>query len=255
MLGTLFINTMIGVAHDSQKDALARAFNDVCDFNQLFVPRNAELAWCSDPGDTGFHTYIRGGRQQLCSKCASFGGNPREMGHDPEFISRMVQGGADVNAPNNSGQTPLFTAIGGCPSVFTALLEAGANVHAVDDNGNTPLHRAMIVFNTVHHLPIRTFRHDWHINALLAAGANPFKLNRAKHSAASLAAAMCNQFRVPLPIVLFMGQDISAMRLLLCWQRLQQDGAQSDCGLGRVPRDVIRIIFGLVKYTRPPLYD
>lgn len=250
MVDNFVTRMMAYLAPYSQKDTLTRAFDDVCGFNQLFVPRVSLF-----PDGTFFYAYIRVGRGQLCSGCAIGGGNPRKIGHDRESISRMVQGGADVNAPDNSGQTPLFTAIGGCPLVFTALLEAGANVHAVDENGDTPLHCAMTDLNTAHHSSMSTFRQDWHINALLAAGANPFKLNRAKQSAVSLAAEMRDQARAPLSIVLFMGQDISAMRLLLCWQRLQKDDTQSDCGLGRVPKDVIRIIFRLVKYTRSFLYD
>ena len=62
--------------------------------------------------------------------------------------------GADVNARDESGNTPLLLAIreggGGTagspasedPAVVTLLLEAGADVNARDNNGVTPLHHA-----------------------------------------------------------------------------------------------------------------
>ena len=64
------------------------------------------------------------------------------LGADEEIALLLVQAGADVDAVNNEGATPLCFASGmGLPKVASALLERGANPN-VRMEGVTPLHMA-----------------------------------------------------------------------------------------------------------------
>ena len=61
-------------------------------------------------------------------------------------IAAFVEAGADVNAPDRRGSTPLHQAVGRIYNRTTlatrVLLDAGAEVNARDSRGGTPLHRA-----------------------------------------------------------------------------------------------------------------
>ena len=62
------------------------------------------------------------------------------LGEDEEVALLLIQSGADVNASNNEGVTPLcFASSMGLPRVMSALLERGANPN-VRMEGVTPLH-------------------------------------------------------------------------------------------------------------------
>jgi ankyrin repeat protein len=69
----------------------------------------------------------------------------------PEIIAALIAKGADVNAPSEAGDggnpaSPLFMAIkAGDLAVVQQLIAAGANVNALDGKGSTPLHRAVLV--------------------------------------------------------------------------------------------------------------
>lgn len=52
------------------------------------------------------------------------------------LVAELLAGGADANARNNQGRTPLFQ--GGSPQRVDALLQSGADINARDYHGNTP---------------------------------------------------------------------------------------------------------------------
>ena len=63
-------------------------------------------------------------------------------------VQRELACGANVNAKNDSGDTPLHWAgFNESAAVIEALLETGADVNAKSDDGNTPLDWAEIVGN------------------------------------------------------------------------------------------------------------
>lgn len=90
-----------------------------------------------------------------------------------DTIVALIAGGADVNATNASGQTPLHLAVEKIPSwaldessttPVQALIRAKADVNAQDNAGRTPLH-VLVTADT-------SFKEEA-TRALLAAGANP----------------------------------------------------------------------------------
>jgi hypothetical protein len=52
----------------------------------------------------------------------------------------LIDAGADLNARDDNGWTPLMVAARSeTPEIVTLLIEAGADVNAMNDNGYTPL--------------------------------------------------------------------------------------------------------------------
>ncbi len=60
-------------------------------------------------------------------------------GRTEELMAALAAAGADFNAANRFGVTPLMYAVLAGPGQVKTLLAAGANVNAADDNGRTPL--------------------------------------------------------------------------------------------------------------------
>src|SRR5579872_4506242 len=60
-----------------------------------------------------------------------------------EIIQNLIQHGADVNAHDAVGSTPLHYAANRNAGVIRTLLEKGANPLSLDNNGNMPIHVAV----------------------------------------------------------------------------------------------------------------
>ena len=124
----------------------------------------------------GSFTYFESASPQDVRQCLEAGADLDDMywGHlfhtaarfspDPAVIAVLIEAGADVDARNADGGTPLHSAAAGNThtDVIAALLEAGADPNARDLDGQTPLHMAA-----------HTNDNPDIITALVQAGADP----------------------------------------------------------------------------------
>ncbi len=89
----------------------------------------------------------------------------------PQIITALIEAGADVNAPSIASDegtpaAPIFLAIRtGKLALVQQLVAAGANVNALDAKGSTPLHRAVLARPEDYMTAL--------VTTLLRAGADP----------------------------------------------------------------------------------
>lgn len=80
----------------------------------------------------------------------------------PETVRAMVQNGADIEAQNENGHTPLIMACNNQNfNVYTTLLDLGANINHKDKHGNTVMFHAVEVHNQQIFEDLITRGMDW----------------------------------------------------------------------------------------------
>ncbi|XP_074620294.1 85/88 kDa calcium-independent phospholipase A2-like [Acropora palmata] len=84
--------------------------------------------------------------EQIHARDTKYGGTPLHWAKTKEGVELLVNRGADIEAQNNDGETPLHIMARrrrlGC---VVMLLSVGANVNAQSSDGSTPLHYAGVV--------------------------------------------------------------------------------------------------------------
>lgn len=91
--------------------------------------------------------------KSVFDKCAldAYGGYYKQTalafaGIPDELVCWLVEQGADINAKDNYGGTPLHRQCATWHSNTQLLVELGADIEAVNDQGETPLHTAACAF-------------------------------------------------------------------------------------------------------------
>lgn len=93
----------------------------------------------------------------------------------PDELARwLVARGADLNAPDTYGNTPLHSRAGDRRGNVDVLLELGANVQATNTSGATPLHAAAAVMNVEN--AAKLLARGAHVHARDGDGLTPLEL-------------------------------------------------------------------------------
>ena len=94
-------------------------------------------------------------------------------------MQAMIDAGADVNAKNKYGLTPLhWVVVAGNAEMISVLIKAGANVHAKNKYGLTPLHSA-VKFRNAEVIPV-LIKANAYIEAIDNKGCTPLQTAYAK---------------------------------------------------------------------------
>ena len=118
--------------------------------------KNGRYSYAFFSGDTPLHTHAGEGRKEVVEILINAGANvnaKNDTGMSPlhnavtkEVVELLIAEGADVNAKNKHGGTPLHeAAASGHKEIVELLIAEGADVNAKDVNGYTPLDWA--IFN------------------------------------------------------------------------------------------------------------
>lgn len=102
-----------------------------------------------------------------------------------ELIFWLAEQGADINARNYYGQTPLHAQAACGGEAVKALVDLGGDLNATDKDGGTPLHAAA-----------RYFRADT-VRLLVEKGANITARNARGQSALAVALSACRNIDIP----------------------------------------------------------
>ena len=154
--------------------AATRGYIDVV--TQLLEAK-AEPEAANAIGQTPLHIAVRERHSDVVAALLREGANPNTKSRqgwtalhfavggkqiETDLIVQILQGGAEIDAPTDSGSTSLFLAAeSGSEAAVSLLLHAGAKADAKNESESTPMHRAA----QDGHLPV--------VRLLMKAGANP----------------------------------------------------------------------------------
>ncbi|UYQ95048.1 ankyrin repeat domain-containing protein [Chitinophaga horti] len=98
------------------------------------------------------------------------------LAEDPQLITYLAGLGADVNAQNDEGMTPLHLVL--YPEVAETLIQLGANVNAKSIDDETPLHIQVAEGEQQYDMVKLLLRHGANKNAKDVNGERPYDIAR-----------------------------------------------------------------------------
>jgi len=103
-----------------------------------------------DPGSTSSHFSIQSSASQAAAAAAAAGPNPALSAAQLKGVQMLLHAGADCNAADNAGVTPLMFAAGQpmiCKELLQLLLQRGANTRQLDNLRRSALTHALLAHN------------------------------------------------------------------------------------------------------------
>lgn len=212
----------VSAREDWGRTPLHRAVDD--EVVHLLLEAGADISAVDREGRTALHFAVLEAAKALVQSGADvnardrFGNTPLHEADVPALIELYASAGAEPDAANSQGVTPLHRA---CRFKFTEvvekLIDAGADVNARDKEGNTPLHEASApdtsFINWVAGFepdPDDLRKNEANLaRLLLAHGANPRASNEDGETPLHMAAKASNELTIRL--LLEAGADVRAL--------------------------------------------
>ena len=147
---------------------------------QKLLTHKADPSLKDSPGNTSLHLAVRVKevkpiiRKTGASKISTFPAPYHKC--SIETVQAIIDHGVDVNAVNNTGQTPLWLACcDGQVDFVKILLDTGADTNIIDKYGDSCLHAAMHGHCSTEVIQ-KILDHGAHVNAVNKDGATPLLL-------------------------------------------------------------------------------
>jgi ankyrin repeat protein len=144
---TYFTLVELCASDDATPEAIQEFLDLQVDLNTKDKDENTPLLLCVKRGDIASTKLLIEAGADVNAKNEG-GATPLHWAaaynKNPEILTLLIKAGADVNATAVNGSTPLQDAVwfNKNPEVTTLLIKAGADVNAKDNKGYTPLHFA-----------------------------------------------------------------------------------------------------------------
>jgi ankyrin repeat protein len=145
----LFTEALMGAAEGGHDNLVRQLLDLGADASVKDDSGSTALHWAAWGGHAVIENQMYDERDKVQSRCDGGDGDAPSLSRwtsecHESVIQLLLDAGADVNAQNSLGSTPLHWVSGaGCAPIVQCLLDHGADVNTVDKQGRTATHRAV----------------------------------------------------------------------------------------------------------------